>query len=201
MIDWSKTSLTFKLVLMSLMVALLVATDEAFAAIPFFQFVTFLIVLNYVLFGYAFTLATISIYVTIDCFLTGGMWPLFISIPTMFLAWAFLPTMLLLTELIKGSLYRKLWLICLLTGLHGFVYGQTFAVVTTWIYHGESWDTFYAGWYYWTYADIPWEVGQFIMGTASVMILLPIVYKALEKPLQRYAASHQINYKEDSELH
>ena len=191
MVDWSKTSLTFRLVLMALMVALMVATDEAFAAIPFLQFVTFLVVLNYVLFGYTFTISVLLIYITMDCLISGGMWPLFISIPTMFLAWAMLPTMLLLTKLINGSFYKKLWLIALITGLHGFIYGQTFAVVTTLIYNGETFETFRAGWMAWTMGDIPWEVGQCIMGIASVVILLPIVYKALEKPLTRYAASHR----------
>ena len=166
--------------------------------IPFLQFVTFLVVLNFVLFGYVFTISVVLIYVTIDCFLTGGMWPLFVSIPTMFLAWAMLPTMLLLTKLIKGSLYRKLWLIAIITALHGFVYGQTFAVVTSWIYNGQSWETFYAGWLGWTMADIPWEVGQCIMGVASVIILLPIMYKALEKPLARYSASHRSINDEES---
>jgi len=192
MIDWSKTSLSFRLVLMALMIALLVATDEAFAAIPLLQFVTFLIVLIYVLFGYGFAIPTILIYVTIDCLLSGGMWPLFISIPTMFLAWAFLPTMLQLTRLIKGSVYKKLWLIALITAAHGFIFGQTFAVVTTLIYNSASIDVFYKAWLTWSLADIPWEVGQCIMGAGSVIILLPIIYRALEKPLAKYSASHQI---------
>ena len=191
MIDWTKTSLTYRLVLMSLMIALMVAVDEAFAAIPFLQFVTFLVVFNFAFFGYRFTLEVILIYVTLDCFISGGMWPLFVSIPTMFLAWALLPTMLLLTKLIKGSFYRKLWLVALITALHGFVYGQTFAVVTSWIYNGDSWSTFYAGWLSWSMADIPWEVGQCIMGVTSVTILMPVLYKALEKPLRRYSVSHQ----------
>ena len=181
---------------MSLMIALMVAVDEAFAAIPFLQFVTFLVVFNYVFFGYRFTLEVILVYVTLDCFISGGMWPLFVSIPTMFLAWATLPTMLLLTKLIKGSFYKKIWLIAIITALHGFVYGQTFAVVTTWIYNGQSWSTFCAGWLSWSMADIPWEVGQCIMGIVSVIILLPIIYKALEKPLTRYAASHRTNNEE-----
>ena len=186
---------------MSLMVALMVAVDEAFAAIPFLQFVTFLVVFNFAFFGYRFTLEVILIYVTLDCFISGGMWPLFVSIPTMFLAWALLPTMLLLTKLIKGSFYKKLWLYALITALHGFVYGQTFAVVTSWIYNGETWSTFYAGWLSWSMADIPWEVGQCIMGVTSVTILLPVLYKALEKPLRRYSASHQENEKlSDEEL-
>ena len=191
MIDWSRTSLSYRLVLMSLMIALMVAVDEAFAAIPFLQFVTFLVVFNFVFFGYRFTLEVILIYVTLDCFISGGMWPLYVSIPTMFLAWALLPTLLLLTNLWKTSLYKKLWLIALITGIHGFIYGQTFAVVTSWIYNGQSWETFYAGWLAWSIGDIPWEIGQCIMGITSVGILLPILYKALEQPLKRFTVSHQ----------
>ncbi len=180
---------------MALMVALLVATDEAFAAIPFVQLVTFLIVLITVVFGYVFTISVVLIYVTLDCLISGGMWPLFISIPTMFFAWALLPTMLLLTKLIKGNVTKKLWLTALITGIHGFIYGQTFAVMTAWLYNGKSWETFSKAWIAWTSADIPWEVAQCIVGIVSVVLLLPIMHKALEKPLQRYSASHKKNEK------
>ena len=190
-VDWEKTSLTFRLVLTALMVTFLVAVDEVFASIPFLQFVTFFIVLNYVLFGYIFTLTVVLIYVMLDCFISGGMWPLFVSIPTMFVAWAMLPTLLLLTKLLKGSLYRRLWLIGLITGIHGFIYGQTFAVITSLIYHGQTWKTFYKGWLVWSISDIPWEIGQCIMGTMSVIILLPILYKALEKPLKKFSSNHR----------
>ena len=201
MIDWSKTSLSYRLVLMALMIAIMVAVDEAFAAIPFLQFVTFLVVFNFIFFGYRFTLEVVAFYVTLDCLISGGMWPLYVSIPTMFLAWATLPTFLLLTNLWKTSLYRKLWLIALITGVHGFIYGQTFAVVTSLIYNGQSWSTFYAGWLGWSIGDIPWEIGQCVMGVASVAILLPILYKTLEKPLQRYTASHKTNFEDDESLH
>ena len=191
LVDWEKTSLTFRLVLTALMVTFLVAVDEVFASIPFLQFVTFFIVLNYVLFGYLFTITVVLIYVMIDCFISGGMWPLFVSIPTMFVAWAMLPTLLLLTKLLKGSLYKRLWLIGLITAVHGFIYGQTFAVITSLIYHGQTWKTFYKGWLVWSISDIPWEIGQCIMGTMSVIILLPILYKALEKPLKKFSSNHR----------
>ena len=198
MIDWSKTSLTYRLVLMALMTALPLAVDEAFAAIPFLQFVTFLVVFNFVFFGYRFTLSVLFYYVMLDCFITGGMWPLYVSIPTMFFAWALLPTMLLVTNLIKGSFYKRLIPIALITAIHGFIYGQTFAVITALIYDGQTFETFYAAWLGWTIGDIPWEIGQCIMGFSSVIVLMPVLYKALEKPLKRYTASHQT--KLDSEF-
>ena len=187
---------------MSLMVALLVAVDEALAFIPFLQLVTFTIVMCYFLFGYKFTITVLLIYVTIDCLLTGGMWPLFVSIPVMYTAWLILPSMLLLTNLIKKPLLKKLWLIVLITAVHGFIYGQTFAVVTTLIYNNDSWALFYRGWLGWTMADIPWEIGQCIVGAVTVGCLLNPVYVVAQKALKKYAISHPNNNEEfkDEEL-
>ncbi|MCR4875362.1 MAG: hypothetical protein K5923_06495 [Clostridia bacterium] len=193
MIDWSKTSWTFRLVLMALMVALLVAVDEALAFIPFLQLVTFTIVMCYCVFGYKFTIVVLFIYVTLDCLISGGMWPLFVSIPVMFVAWLFLPTLLNFSKLVKGSIFKKLWVIVPITAIHGFIYGQTFAVVTTLIYNSDTWDLFYRGWLGWTMADIPWEVAQCIVGAVTVGLMLPPVYMAAEKALRRYSVNHPNN--------
>ncbi len=193
MIDWSKTSWTFRLVLMALMVALLVAVDEALAFIPFLQLVTFTIVMCYCVFGYKFTVVVLFIYVTLDCLISGGMWPLFVSIPVMFVAWLFLPTLLNYSKLVKGSIFKKLWVIVPITAIHGFIYGQTFAVVTTLIYNSDTWDLFYRGWLGWTMADIPWEVAQCIVGAVTVGLMLPPVYMAAEKALRRYSVNHPNN--------
>lgn len=193
MIDWSKTSWTFRLVLMALMVALLVAVDEALAFIPFLQLVTFTIVMCYCVFGYKFTVVVLFIYVTLDCLISGGMWPLFVSIPVMFVAWLFLPTLLNFSKLVKGSIFKKLWVIVPITAIHGFIYGQTFAVVTTLIYNSGTWDLFYRGWLGWTMADIPWEVAQCIVGAVTVGLMLPPVYMAAEKALRRYVVNHPNN--------
>ena len=193
MIDWSKTSWTFRLVLMALMVALLVAVDEALAFIPFLQLVTFTIVMCYCVFGYKFTVVVLFIYVTLDCLISGGMWPLFVSIPVMFVAWLFLPTLLNFSKLVKGSIFKKLWVIIPITAVHGYIYGQTFAVVTTLIYSSDTWDLFYRGWLGWTMADIPWEVAQCIVGAVTVGLMLPPVYMAAGKALRRYSVNHPNN--------
>ena len=192
-IDWKKTSWTFRLVLIALMVALLVAVDEALAFIPFLQLVTFTIVMCYCVFGYKFTVTVLLIYVTLDCLISGGMWPLFISIPVMFVAWLFLPTLLNFSKLVNGSIFKKLWVIVPITAIHGFIYGQTFAVVTSAIYNASSWEAYANAYYMWTMGDIPWEVAQCIVGAVTVGLMLPPVYMAAEKALRRYSVNHPNN--------
>lgn len=192
-LDWNKTSWTFRLVLMSLMVALLVAVDEALAFIPFLQLVTFTVVMCYCVFGYKFTVIVLLIYVTIDCLISGGMWPIFISIPVMFVAWLFLPTLLNFSKLVKGSMFKQMCVIVAITAIHGFLYGQTFAVVTSAIYNASSWEAYANAYYMWTMADLPWEIAQCIVGAVTVALMLPPVYMAAQKALRRYAVSHPNN--------
>ena len=102
------------------------------------------------------------------------------------IAWFWLIALLNFTRLIKGPFLKKIWLVALIAGLHGFLFGQTFAVVTTWIYHGSSVLMFERGWVAWTLADIPWEIAQCIVGVGSSLILLPPVYMGTKRALRNF---------------
>ncbi len=170
----------------ALLVAILVIADLALSSIPYVQVVTFLLVYYYFLVGYKPLVAILLLYVSVDCLISGGMWPIFISLPTMFAAWLSLISLLNLTKLIKGPLRKKLWLVALIAGVHGFIFGQTFAVVTTLIYHGATPQTFFRGWLAWTMADIPWELAQSVVGVVSTVLLLPPVYYATKRALRGF---------------
>ena len=169
-----------------MLVAILVLADLALASIPYVQIVTFLLIFYFFLVGYLPTVVILLLYVTVDCLISGGMWPLFISIPAMFVAWLTLISLLNFTKLIRGPLYRKIWLVALIAGLHGFIFGQVFAVVTAAIYYNASARLFYRGWLLWTIADIPWEVAQCVVGVVSAVVLLPPVYQAAKRALRGY---------------
>lgn len=170
----------------ALLVAVLVLADLAFSAIPYVQFITFLLIFYFYLVGYKPLVLILLLYVSADCMISGGMWPIFISLPTMFVAWLSLISLLNLTKLLRGPLVKKLWLVALVAGVHGFLYGQTFAVVTSLIYHGATAQTFARGWLAWTIADIPWEVAQCIVGIISALALLPPVYLGMKRALRHF---------------
>lgn len=185
-IDWKELRPALRLTTTALLVAILVLADLAFSSIPYVQVVTFLLIYYFFLVGYAPLVVILLLYVSIDCLLSGGMWPIFISLPTMFLAWLSLISLLNLTKLIKGPLTKKLWLVALIAAVHGFIFGQTFAVVTTLIYHGTQPTMFYRGWLTWTMADIPWEIAQCVVGIASAVLLLPPVYAGTKRALRGF---------------
>ncbi len=185
-IDWNELRPGLRLTTTALLVVLLVLTDLAFSSVPYVQLVTFLLTYYFFLVGFKPLVPILLIYVCLDCMISGGMWPIFISIPTMFLAWFWLIALLNFTRLIKGPFLKKIWLVALIAGLHGFLFGQTFAVVTTWIYHGSSVLMFERGWVAWTLADIPWEIAQCIVGVGSSLILLPPVYMGTKRALRNF---------------
>lgn len=185
-IDWKTLRPGLRLTTSALLVAILVLADLALSSIPYVQIVTFLLIYYFFLVGYKPTVGILLLYVSTDCLISGGMWPIYISLPTMFLAWLSLISLLNLTKLIKGPLHRKLWLIALIAGVHGFIFGQTFAVVTTLIYHGVKPTMFFRGWLAWSLADIPWEVAQCVVGVLSALILLPPVYLGTKRALKGF---------------
>lgn len=185
-LDWKTLRPVLKLTTSALLVAILVLADMALSSIPYVQIVTFLLIYYFFLVGYVPTVVILLLYVSVDCLISGGMWPLFISIPAMFVAWLSLISLLNFTKLIKGPLYRKLWLVALVAGVHGFIFGQTFAVVTAAIYYNASAQLFYKGWLSWTIADIPWEVAQCVVGVVSAVVLLPPVYMATKQALRGF---------------
>lgn len=193
LIDWNKTSPVFKICLSAMLTVLLIIGDLSFSFIPFVQVITFLIILYFFILGYRQTLLILSLYVFIDCMISGGMWPIFISVPMMFCAWFTLPTLLLLTRLLKCSVYKKLWLIAIIAGLHGFLFGQTFAIGNTLVYYSTAtWKEFVRGWQLWVMADIPWEIAQCVVGILSALILFPVVYSVLRVVLKRYSYNESV---------
>lgn len=187
LIDWNKVSPVLKITLSAFLVALLVVSDWAFSFIPFVQIITLLLILYTFLLGYLRTIFILACYVVIDCTVSGGMWPIFISVPLMFLAWVSLPSLLQLTHLLHCSIYKKTWLIAIIAGAHGFIFGQTFALGNTLVYYSTStWQQFVRGYQIWALADIPWEISQCIIGIVSSIILLPLVYKTVEVVFNRY---------------
>jgi len=197
LIDWHKTSPVFKISITAMLTVLLIIGDLSFSFIPFVQVITFLLILYFFIVGYKTTLMILGLYVFIDCMISGGMWPIFISVPMMFCAWVTLPSLLLLTRLLKCSVLKKLWLVTIIAGVHGFLFGQTFAIGNTLVYYSTAtWEQFVRGWQMWVIADIPWEVAQCVVGICSALILFPVVYSILKVALKRYSyeeATEDIN--------
>ena len=188
LINWNKTSPVFKITLSAMLTVLLIVGDLSFSFIPFVQIITFLIITYFFVLGYRQTLIVLAIYVIADCSISGGLWPIFISAPLMYAAWFSLPTLLLLTRLLKCSIYKKLWLIAIIAGLHGFLFGQTFALGNTLVYYSSAtWEEFVRGYQVWVLADIPWEIAQSIVGVVSALVLFPVVYSVLTIVLKRYS--------------
>lgn len=188
LIKWEKTSPVLKITFSAMFTIILLIGDWSISFIPFVQIVTFLIVLYFFVLGYRMTLFVLFLYVSIDCIVSGGLWPIFISIPLMYLAWLSLPSLLLLTRLRKVPLQDKLWDVAILTGLHGFIFGQTFAIGNTIVhFSNRPWPEILQGYKLGVLADIPWEIAQCVTGILSVTILLPPVYLALTKVLKRYS--------------
>lgn len=188
LIDWNKTSPVFKISLTAMLTVLLIIGDLSFSFVPFVQIITFLIITYFFVLGYRQTLIVLAMYVFVDCAISGGLWPIFISVPLMFTAWLWLPTLLLITRLLKCSVYKKLWLIAIIAGIHGFLFGQTFALGNTLVYYSSTtWEEFVRGYQIWVLADIPWEIAQCIVGVVSAVVLFPAVYSVLTIVLRKYS--------------